>query len=190
MEVALRSQNLKISVSLLFHGSRPPQGITGGQANRGGLPKAGFVKSPVTALWKGTGRHRNAVSSKYLSGQTLLSRGQYPATCSRWELTLGQLFRASFRCQERLLAPHSRTECVGTCSCGFLPVTLSPTRSHSLLFCGPHSSQESNPQPQCLCREALMGWRALRALTSPERGGKASLLLKRPQKQLDFQKGL
>lgn len=142
----------------------------------------------MTALWEGTGRDRNAVSSKYLSGQTLLSRGQCPATCSRRELTPGQLFRASFRCQERLLAPHGRTECAGTCFCGLFPVTLSPTRSHSLLFHGRQSSQESKPQPQC--REALTGWRALSALISPERGGKASLLLKRPQKQLGFQKGL
>lgn len=79
-----------------------------GQANHGGLPKAGFARSPVTALWKGTGRDRSAVSSKHLSGQTFLSRGQYPATRSRWELTPGQLFRASFRCQERLLAPQGR----------------------------------------------------------------------------------
>ena len=79
-----------------------------GQANHGGLPKARFARSPVTALWKGTGRDRSAISFKHLSGKTLLSRGQYPATRSRWALTPGQVFRASFMCQERLLAPQGR----------------------------------------------------------------------------------
>lgn len=44
------------------------------QANHGRSPKAGFVKKPGTARWKGTSRDRNGISFKYPSVWTLLAK--------------------------------------------------------------------------------------------------------------------
>lgn len=104
LEMALRFQNLKIPG---FHKSRSPS-ATGMQGPHGRLPKAGFVKSSMTAPWKGTGRGGNAISSKYIFGQTLFSSGQYPTTCARQELTIGQPLRVSFTNHKGWLAIYYR----------------------------------------------------------------------------------
>lgn len=95
-------------VSLLFHKSSLPWKGTGMQANPGRRPKAGFVKSPITALWEGTSRDRNAISFKYPSAQTLfakqaISYHMFKAGINKWAAP------ESFpTCHKRLMAKYGR----------------------------------------------------------------------------------